>query len=235
MIRGFSTKKIKSVKTLAEIFKKARTEKEISLSEAEIGSKVRAKFLSDLENGNWQDLPQDVYIRGFVLAYAKYLALPINEVLEQYEKEAKVRRGNTWTKLAYNQPLKEKKVLITPKVLVYTGLSIFFISLFSYIIIQVLNFAGNPSLKIITPNNNLVTENDLVDLVGITDTDTSVSVNSDNVPVSDDGKFSLKLKLHSGVNVVKIRAINKVKKESSEVYTIEYKPKTAALDNLLQQ
>jgi len=55
------------------------------------------------------------------------------------------------------------------------------------------------------------------------------------VPVSEDGKFSLKLKLHSGVNVVKVKAVNNVKKESSEVYTIEYKPKTAALDNSINQ
>lgn len=236
MVTGFSTKKIKSEKTLADILKKARTEKKISLFDAEIGTKVRAKFLAALEEGNWQDLPQDVYVRGFVLAYAKYLQLPTDFILEKYEKEAKIRRGSTASKISYNQPLKEKRVLVTPKILAYTGLSLFFISLFSYIFFQVLNFAGSPNLEIVTPSNNLITENDSVDLIGITDTDTTVAVNSENVVVSDDGKFALKLKLHSGVNVIKIRAVNKVKKESSEVYTIECKPKTAALDNsMLQQ
>lgn len=235
MVNGFSTKKIKSAKTLAQIFKKARSDKGISISDAEIGTKVRAKFLAALEESNWQILPQDIYVRGFVLAYAKFLELSIPSVLEQYEKEAKIRRVSTTAKISYNQSLKERRVLITPKVLAYAGLSIFFISLFSYIIFQVLNFAGSPNLKILTPSNNLVTENDSIDLTGITDTDTIVIVNSENVSVSDDGKFSLKLKLHSGVNVVKVKAVNKVKKESSEVYTIEYKPKTAVLDNISQQ
>ena len=235
MVNGFSTKKIKSEKTLAEIFKKARVDKGISLFDAEIGTKVRAKFLTALEQSNWQVLPQDIYVRGFVLAYAKFLELPTTSILEQYEKEAKIRRVSVTAKISYNQPLKERRVLITPKVLAYAGLSIFFISLFSYIVFQVLNFAGNPNLKIVSPSNNLVTEDDSIDLVGITDTDTMVVVNSENIPVSDDGKFSLKLKLHSGVNVVKVRAINKIKKESSEVYTIEYKPKTAALDGLTNQ
>jgi len=235
MVTGFSTKKLKSEKTLAEILKKARKDKEISLLDAEIGTKIRAKFLEALESGDWQSLPQEVYVRGFVLAYAKFLDLSVKSVLEHYEKEAKVRRGVTFAKISYNQPLKERRVLITPKVLAYAGLSIFFISLFSYIVIQVLNFAGNPNLKIVTPSNNLVTESDTVDFIGITDTDTMVNVNSENVPVSDDGKFSLTLKLHSGVNVIKVNAVNKVKKESSEVYTIEYKPKTASLDNIIQQ
>lgn len=236
MVNGFSTKKIKSEKTLADMFKKARAKKEINFSDAEVGTKVRAKFLVALEQGNWQILPQEVYVRGFVLAYAKFLELPTNTVLEQYEREAKARRSKIADKISYNQPLKEKRVLVTPKILAYAGLSIFFISLFSYIVIQVLNFAGSPNLKIITPNNNLVTESDSVDLMGITDTDTIVAVNSENVPVSDDGKFSLKLKLHNGVNVIKVNAVNKVKKESSEVYTIEYKPKTAEINNgIIQQ
>jgi len=235
MVTGFSTKRIKSEKTLAEILKKARKAKGLSLSDAEVGTKVRVHFLAALENGNWQILPQDVYVRGFVLAYAKFLNLSSDFVLEQYEKETKVRRGTTTAKISYNQSLKERRVLITPKILAYAGLSMFFISLFSYIVIQVLNFAGSPNLKIVTPSNNLVTENDSIDFVGITDTDTMVSVNSDNVPVSDDGKFSLRLKLHSGVNVVKVTAVNNVKKESSEVYTIEYKPKTASIDNGITQ
>lgn len=235
MVTGFSTKKLKSEKTLAEILKKARKNKEISFLDAEIGTKVRSKFLEALEKGDWQSLPQEVYVRGFVLAYAKFLELPVNSVLEQYEREAKVRRGASFAKISYNQPLRERRVLVTPKVLGYAGLSIFFISLFSYIVIQVLNFAGNPNLKIVTPSNNLVTENDTVDFIGITDTDTMINVNSENVPVSDDGKFTLKLKLHNGVNIIKVKAINKVNKESSEVYTIEYKPKTASLDKILQQ
>ena len=146
-----------------------------------------------------------------------------------------IHLGFLWQTEGKLQKLKEKKVLITPKVLAYASLSIFFISLFTYIFLQVLNFAGDPNLSIISPNNNLVTESDSIDLVGITDTDATVTVNTENVPVSDDGKFSLKLKLHSGINVVKINAVNKIKKESSQVYTIEYKPKTAAIDVINNQ
>ncbi len=234
MVSGFSTKKIKSQKSLAEVLKEARIKKELSISEAELGSKVRAKFLLALESGNWKELPQDVYVRGFVLAYSKYLGLTGSEVLSLYDKEVRIRRGSLKTKISYNQPLKEKKVLVTPKILAYFGLSVFLVLLVSYIILQVLNFAGNPNLQIISPQNNLVTENDSIDLSGITDTDTAISVNNENVPVSDDGKFILKLKLHRGVNVINVRALNKAKKESTQVYTVEYKPKTAAIEQSTQ-
>lgn len=235
MVSGFQTKKIKSQKTLAETFKSARVKKEVSLSEAEIATKVRAKFLLALENAEWKVLPQEVYLRGFVSAYAKYLDLPIDQVMVLFDKEVKIRRGKSKAKISYNQTLKQKKVIITPKFLAYFGISVFVVSLFTYIILQILNFAGNPNLKIIAPENNLVTEVDSIDLSGITDTDTSVVINNENVPVSGDGRFLLQLKLHRGVNVIKVKAINKAKKESSEVYTVEYKPKTAAIDNLSNQ
>lgn len=228
MVSGFSTKKIKTEKSLGETFKAKRASLKLSLGEAEIKSKVKAKFLLALEQGNWNDLPQDVYVRGFVFAYAKCLELPISEVRDLFEKELLIRRKKEKAKITYNQTLKEQKLLITPKILAYIGIGAVVTSLFVYISLQVLNFAGNPNLKVISPENNLITEADSVDLTGITDTDTSVVVNKENVPVSSDGRFVLKLKLHRGVNVIKIEAVNKAKKETSEVYTIEYKPKTAA-------
>jgi cytoskeletal protein RodZ len=235
MVRGFSKKKIALQKTLGETLKEKRAELKISLSEAEVGSKVRAKFLSALENEEWKKLPSAVYARGFVLAYAKFLGLDKEKIVELYDGEVKIQGKEERAKIAYNQPLKEKRVLITPKILTYSGLAIFVVGLFSYIIFQVMHFAGDPNLKILSPANNTVTESETVTLSGITDSDTLVVVNNENVPVTNDGHFQSAIKLHRGINVIKVQALSKAKKESSEVYTIEYKPKTAALTNKLEQ
>lgn len=228
MVRGFSTKKIKSKKTLGEFLKSERIKKDISLSDAEIGTKVRAKYLVAIEQDKWDGLPDSVYLRGFVLAYAKFLNLDKDEVLSAFENELKIRQTNTQSDLSYTSRIENKRVLVTPKILVYASISLFVCFMCSYIVFQVLNFAGNPNLKIITPDNNIILETDTLNLIGLTDVDAAVAVNNETVPVSDEGKFYLNLKLHKGVNVIKINAINKARKESSEVYTVEYKPKTAA-------
>jgi len=235
MISGFSTKKIKSEKTLSERLKAARLRQKLSLSDAEIGSKVRAKYLAAIEEGRWSELPQNVYVRGFILAYAKYLKLDLRSITELCESEMSFRRSKEQQKISYNQSFKEAKVLITPKLIGYTAMILSIISVVTYIAFQLVGFAGNPELKIISPNNNLTTDSDAIDLAGVTDADTFISVNEENIPVSGDGHFSTKLKLHQGVNMVKVKAINKAKKSSSEVYTIEYKPKTAAIENNLNQ
>lgn len=235
MVQGFSRKKIKSKKILGEIFKDARKQKGVTLLEAEIATKVRAKYLDAIENSNWNVLPQEVYVRGFIIAYAKYLNIDKEKVFLLYESEAIVRCKGQKTEIAYNQSVSEKKVLITPKILAYFSLAIVVIVMVSYIAYQVVGFAGNPNLKIFTPENYSIAESDSVDLAGATDVDTMVIVNNENVPVTSDGAFSLKLKLHNGVNIIKIKAVNKAKKESSQVYTLEYKPKTASIDSALQQ
>jgi cytoskeletal protein RodZ len=235
MISGFSTKKIKSGQTLSDRLKKARQRKKISLHEAEAGSKVREKYLSAIEEGRWSELPQSVYTRNFVLAYAKFLKLELKSIKETFDDEMAFRKSKEVNKISYNQTFKETKVLITPKLLGYAGLTVSIVLVVGYIIFQLVGFAGNPDLKITSPDNNITTDNDAIELSGVTDVDTFVSVNEENIPVSGDGRFSTKLKLHQGVNVVKIQAVNKAKKESSQIYTVEYKPKTAAIENNINQ
>lgn len=235
MISGFSTKKIKSEKTLSERLKMARVRQKISLYEAEIGSKVRAKYLAAIEEGRWNELPQNVYARSFVLAYAKFLKLDLKLMKELCESEMSFRNCKEQQKISYNQSFKDKKVLITPKLIGYSALAISIISVITYIAFQLVGFAGNPDLKITSPDNNITTDNDSVDLAGVTDVDTVVSINGESVPVSNDGHFLTKLKLHQGVNMVKVKATNKAKKESAQIYTVEYKPKTAAIENNINQ
>lgn len=235
MISGFSTKKLKSEKTIGEKLKMTRLRKKASLLDAEIGSKVRAKYLAAIEDGRWSELPQSVYVRSFVLAYAKYLKLDVRSVMEAFESEMSFRKGKEQPKISYNQTFKETKVLVTPKLIGYCALAISIVSVITYIIYQLIGFAGNPNLKILSPNNNIVTENEAIDLSGVTDIDTFISVNNENIPVSNDGHFITRLKLHRGVNIVQVKAINKAKKETAEVYSVEYKPKTAAIENNMNQ
>ena len=237
MVSGFLTKKIKSHQTLGEFLHSARKKLDVSIVEVEEKTKIRAKYLVALEKDDWNILPQDVYVRAFVLSYAKYLGVPVADIEKLLETEFAIHhREPKNQELIYKNSLKNIKVIVTPRLLAYFALSVFVLSLFGYITLQLASFAGSPALKIITPENNIVLEADSVDIRGITDNGTMLSVNNENIPVTNDGSFSLNLKLHQGVNIVKVKAMNKTKKESSQILTIEYKPKTAqAADSLINQ
>ncbi|MEI6498344.1 MAG: helix-turn-helix domain-containing protein [bacterium] len=233
MVSGFSTKTLKSKKSLAELFKSTRLKRELTIFDVEEATKIRSKYIEYLESGDWTNLPQAVYIRGFVLAYAKMLQLPENEIISLFETEVILNRKETNTDLSYKKSLKDVKVLITPKVLAYITFGGFALSLFAYIFFQLASFAGSPSLSVSTPLDNSIIESDSVNVNGVTESNTLLTINQEKVPVSNDGYFSLPLKLHRGVNVIKVQVVNKTKKESTKVITIEYKPKTAQSTDLL--
>lgn len=63
-----------------------RESQRIQVEEAATTLHIRAKYLYDLEEGNFNDMPGKVYIRGYIKNYAEYLRLDSKEVLEEYEK-----------------------------------------------------------------------------------------------------------------------------------------------------
>ena len=73
---------------LGERLRDAREIKGIDLFRAERDTKIRSKYLAALEEGDFTDLPGDVYTRGFLRNYATYLGLDADEVEEEWRSEA---------------------------------------------------------------------------------------------------------------------------------------------------
>ena len=228
MVKGFSKRKIETEVTLGEFLKKARESRNLPLEEAEIGSKVKAKYLVALEKDDWRDLPSSVYVRGFILAYSKFLELNRIETLRLFDREAKLYKKDHQNSLSYKKSVKDLRIILTPKLLGYVSAFALVIFLFGYIIYEVQGFAGTPSLKVNTPNNNEITDHDSIEVTGIADIDAVLKINQETIPITNDGRFSSDMKLHQGVNVISVEAVSKANKETSQVLTIEYKPKTAA-------
>ena len=71
----------------------ARERKGVDLVRAERDTKIRVRYLSALERGDWRDLPGAVYTKGFLRNYALYLGLDPEDVLSQWRTE----RGEAMT------------------------------------------------------------------------------------------------------------------------------------------
>src|SRR5437762_14305971 len=71
----------------------ARGRKGVDLVRAERDTKIRVRYLSALESGDYRDLPGAVYTKGFLRNYAIYLGLDPEDVLRQWRRE---RGEATW-------------------------------------------------------------------------------------------------------------------------------------------
>ena len=65
----------------------ARERKGVDLVRAERDTKIRVRYLSALEPGDYRDLPGAVYTKGFLRNYAIYLGLDPEDVLRQWRRE----------------------------------------------------------------------------------------------------------------------------------------------------
>jgi len=76
--------------TLGERLKKVREGRGLDLREVEAALNVRGQYLECLEEGNYKDLPGEVYVKNFLKVYGVFLGMEGEEIIEQYEKERKV-------------------------------------------------------------------------------------------------------------------------------------------------
>jgi transcriptional regulator with XRE-family HTH domain len=74
MLRGFTKKKVNSL-TLGEQLKKLRAEGRVSLHEVSRETKIPVKYLVMIEEGDYKNLPPDVYVKGFLRSYAEFLGV----------------------------------------------------------------------------------------------------------------------------------------------------------------
>ncbi len=63
--------------------RQAREARGLSLEELAQATKIRKTFLEALENEDWESLPAEIYVRGYVRCYAEVVGLNPEEVLKR--------------------------------------------------------------------------------------------------------------------------------------------------------
>ena len=69
-----------------------RERRQISLAELSQSTKLSVSSLKLMEAGNLDDLPPDVFVRGFIRSYAKTLGISSNEPLSMLDQILSERR-----------------------------------------------------------------------------------------------------------------------------------------------
>lgn len=73
------------MESIGELLLKTRKRKKISLDKAARGTKIKKEYLAALESENFNELPGQIYVQGFLTNYAQYLGIKTEKVLELYK------------------------------------------------------------------------------------------------------------------------------------------------------
>ncbi len=230
---------------LGEVLRGARETKGADLSRVERDTKIRARYLSALERGEYRELPGPVYTKGFLRNYGLYLGLDPEYLVDLYRLEA---TGVAAERRAAGAPPRPRRRRRTRTFVVSSGavvaaiLTIMVGALIAWLTYEFVNFAGIPDLRITQPPGDVAAySRTQIAISGVTAPDARISVDGlgENREVTADhqGDFSFVAGLRPGSNVVELTATDpKTKRDSVtqrrtiNVVTAEPTAPAAALD-----
>ncbi|MDR3592236.1 MAG: DUF4115 domain-containing protein [Negativicutes bacterium] len=74
------------MQTLGDILRAAREKQGISVKDVEKATSIRAIYIQAIEDGNYEILPGEVYLKGFIRNYANFLSLNGQEMVNLYRQ-----------------------------------------------------------------------------------------------------------------------------------------------------
>jgi len=195
----------------------ARERKGVDLVRAERDTKIRVRYLSALERGDYRDLPGAVYTKGFLRNYAIYLGLDPEDVLRQWRRE----RGEQTAPEAVivpPRPLEEpaRPLRFSPSVVVAALLTAGVILFFVYLGSQLLRYSKPPELTVTNPATAVLTvaeDATTYRLAGVTSAGSVVTVTAPgraelSSTAQSSGQWSVQVDLRRGQNRFHITARN---------------------------
>lgn len=75
------------MKLTGQKLKEKREAARLTISEVSLATKINPKVLTAMEAGDSEHLPAKTFLRGFVRAYAGFLKMNVNEILETFTQE----------------------------------------------------------------------------------------------------------------------------------------------------
>ncbi len=197
--------------SVGQVLKKRRQALHLGLTQVELATKIRGKFLIKLESGDYDGLGHDIYTKGFVRTYADYLGLDGRSLAKQYLAE----RGTLPVSAVKLERPKPKRMVVTPRI-AFGLIGVLVVGLVvAYLGWQVQALAAPPKLVVAQPAGDQVVEGNLVNISGQADAGSDVAVNDSPVLTDANGNFNDQLALQNGLNTITVTAKNKLGRTST--------------------
>lgn len=206
-----SEPKLTSMPNVGQRLKLRRQELHVSLAQVELDTKIRGKFLTQLESGDYSKLQNDIYTRGFVQQYAAYLGVSGQLMAEQYVSE---RGGAIEAETKAPRIEKPRRLIVTGRLLGVLLTFLVISGVVGYLGLQFSSLAAAPRLNLTSPTADATIDGSSVRIAGNTTPGSDVGVNDTLVPSDANGQFSDILALQGGINIIRISSRSKLGKST---------------------
>lgn len=198
---------------LGEVLRTAREAKGVDLARVERDTKIRARYLTALETGDYAELPGSVYTKGFLRNYGSYLGLDVDYLIDLYRLES-TQPPERPSLPAPPRPIatrRRRTFVVTPGAILAAVLTVGVAAFIIYLVQEFVTFARTPDLVITSPAGDVPSWDEMeYRVVGVTEPNSRVTVTGlrENPTVTADGSgnFSIVVSLVPGSNVITLKA-----------------------------
>ncbi len=210
---------IQQTKTVGELLKLEREKRRISRVQLAQEIRVKENFIHALEENRFTDLPAAVFVKGYIKAYARVLNFDPEPMLALLRRDFKESAKGKLVPQEFLKPMIKSSTFSSVRFMLLGGVGVFLV-LFVYITVRWYSFISPPKVTISSPAENEVVSPQ-VKVIGMTEPESKILVNSQAVAVQPDGTFEVNLTLtNEGMSTITVEAIDRQEKKNTEQRTV---------------
>jgi hypothetical protein len=198
---------------LGTVLRTAREARFIDLARVERDIKIRVRYLSALERGDYRDLPEAIYTRGFLRNYGLYLGLDPEYLIDLYRLESGTPTERP-TMPSARRPVAARQgrsFVVSSGAIAAAILTVLVAALVVYVVGELVTFGGIPDLRITDPAADVgAWQGTEYTIRGITEPNSTVTTDglrqNPSTKADANGAFSVRVGLVPGANVITLVA-----------------------------
>lgn len=198
---------------LGTVLRTAREARFIDLARVERDTKIRVRYLSALERGDYRDLPGSVYTRGFLRNYGLYLGLDPEYLIDLYRLESgtAVERPSMPSPRRPVAARQGRSLVVSSGAVVAAILTLLVVAFVVYLVGEFVTFARTPDLRITDPAADVLAwQGTEYTIRGVTEANSTIATDglrqNPSATADANGEFSVTVGLVPGANVITLVA-----------------------------
>ena len=210
--------------TLGERLRLLRRTQAVTMDMLVEATRIQRRYLEALEWGRYHELPDPLYTRNFIRAYARFLGADETYFLELFAQE--IRRSDLLAPHRLPRSRAKKLLFFSVPQFATSILTVaFLLGGLSWIFFQVRAVFLPPDVVVSFPSEEMVVQEPFIRVEGVVrDLNASVRVEGVEVPLSPKGEFSYEVALLRGVNTIFVQARSRYSSDAEIARKVVYYP-----------
>lgn len=207
------------MKTVGQILSETRLKQKLELEDVSRITRIRSQFLALIEADDYQSLPSGAVAKGFIKNYCEFLGLDSTQLLAVFRRDFIETKSGQIVPRGMVDPVSHVSFW-TPRTTIIAVVTFIFTIFTVYLFYQFRVLTGPPPLKISRPTAEFVTSESTIEVVGTTDPEATIAVNNQLIALDKGGRFSFRLTLEKGDNIISVVAKSKSGKTTTLTRTV---------------